>query len=527
MTRFLCALCVLGVGMLSSCAPSVSSPSSQPLLLITLDPNSTATATPFQPATAAASDTPLPTETATSIPTETAVPTEPPTHTPPPPADTLTPAPTITPVTPSPTNTRTQYTLYVSVDYGGDKVAVNETIRYFNETGQTLSSIVLAVEPNLWANCFYLNSLNQDGGAVTNYALSGQRLTIHPAQSLQPGAATTLSLGYSLALPAKSYNKTFGYLADQINLTDWYPFVVPYSGGWVLHNPWSFGEHLVYDAADYDVSVKVNDPQVVIAASAPGQQNGDSTYYHLDAARTFVISASNQFKMDESAVGPIKIRSYYFSGDEAASGAVVWMATQSLGLYQAKFGPAPYPSLSVVETDLADGQEYDGLVFLSNNFYSEYNGTAKSNLITIGTHEIAHQWWFGLVGSDQAMEPWLDEAMAVYSERIFYQYNYPNYGDWWWNFRVNYFGPQGYVDSSIYSFGTFRSYVNAVYLNGANFLEDLRTRIGDQAFFAFLQDYASRFAHGHATSHDFFSVLRQHTNKDFSDIMHTYFQGQY
>jgi aminopeptidase N len=221
------------------------------------------------------------------------------------------------------------------------------------------------------------------------------------------------------------------------------------------------------------------------------------------------------------------IRSYYFAGDEDASQAVLWMATQALGLYGVKYAPYPYPSLSVVETDLPDGQEYDGLVFLASKFYSEYNGTAKSNLFTIGAHEIAHQWWFGLVGSDQAVEPWLDEAMAVYSEKIFYEYNYPRYGDWWWSFRVNYFGPTGWVDSSLYDHATFRSYVNAVYLNGANFLDDLRSRIGDEAFFAFLQDYAARFAHGRATTSDFFTVLRQHARADFSDIVQTYFQRQY
>jgi hypothetical protein len=250
-------------------------------------------------------------------------------------------------------------------------------------------------------------------------------------------------------------------------------------------------------------------------------------HYHLDAARTFAFSASDSFKVDESAVGPVKILSYYFGGDGNASQAVVWMATQSLALYGAKFAPYPYQSLSIVETPLADGQEYDGLVFLGSSFYSGYNGSARSNLVTIGTHEIAHQWWFGLVGDDQATEPWLDEAMSVYSERIFYEYNYPAYGDWWWNFRVNYFGPHGYVDSSVYSFATFRGYVDAVYLNGANFLDDLRTRIGDDAFYAFIKDYATQFSHRQATTADFFAVLRQHTNRDFSDIMQSYFQGSY
>ncbi len=134
----------------------------------------------------------------------------------------------------------------------------------------------------------------------------------------------------------------------------------------MLHDPWPFGENLVYDAADYDVNVKVNDPGVMIAASAPADSNGDSMHYHLDGARTFVLSASDQFKVDQSAVGSVKIYSYYFSGDENASNAVVWMATQSLGLYQAKFAPYPHQSLSIVETDVPDGQEYDGLVFLSD-----------------------------------------------------------------------------------------------------------------------------------------------------------------
>ncbi|MCK7516234.1 MAG: hypothetical protein MZV64_00150 [Ignavibacteriales bacterium] len=51
------------------------------------------------------------------------------------------------------------------------------------------------------------------------------------------------------------------------------------------------------------------------------------------------------------------------------------------------------------------------LVFLATKFYNEYSGSARSNLVTIGAHEIAHQWWFGLAGSDQALEPWLDEAL--------------------------------------------------------------------------------------------------------------------
>lgn len=522
-------LALAGLMALSACAPAAPAEAgSPPLVLVTLDPHASSTPTPFQPGPAdtavfnmiltqmaGTAQVPQPSATPTIEPSSPA-PTEMPTREPPPSVP-----------TPAPASTRAQYTFFVTLDYSGRSVAVNESIRYTNNTGDSLPNIVMAVEPNLWTNCFSLDQLSQDGTAVADYTLSGQRLTISMPQALAPGASTTLSVGYSLSLPAKSSNATFGYESNQVNLTDWYPFIVPYSGGWVLHDPWSFGEQLMYDAADFDVSVKVDDPDVVLAASAPGETNGSTTHYRLKAARTFALSASDSFKMDESAVGDVKIRAYYFAGHADANKGVVWMATQSLGLYEAKFAPFPYPSLSIVESDVADGQEFDGLVFLASKFYTDYNGTAKSNLFTIGTHEIAHQWWFGLVGDDQATEPWLDEALSVYSERLYYQYNYPGYGEWWWSFRVNYFGPSGYVDSSVYGFNTYRAYVNAVYLNGANFLEDLRTRIGDEAFFAFLKDYAAGFAHGRATTADFFAVLRQHTDRNFSDLERAYFQGQY
>jgi len=525
MKKTLRILCVLCVWILVSCAPSqvMPTPRAPEFNLVTVDPNSTSTSTPFQPSTP--TDTLIP--SATSIPIDTNIPADTTTSTSLPPTHTAISTLNV-PSPPSVSiNTRTQYTFYVNLKYSAHTLHSDETIRYTNTTGQTLSNAVLAVVPNLSSNCFTLDSIAQDGITVTNYSLNGQRLTINFARPLLPNVVTTFTLSFDLSLPPRIGEKPFGYLSNQINLSDWYPFIVPYENGWVLHDPWPFGEWLVYDAADYDVKLKVDDPSVIIAASAPEESNGSWMEYRVEAARTFVLSASNRFKIDDSAVGSAKIYSYYFPGDEDAGGEVLWMATQSLGLYDAKFAPYPHPSISIVETDVPDGMEYDGLVFLSSNFYSQYNGTAKSNLVMIGTHELAHQWWFGLVGSDQAMEPWLDEAMAVYSEHIFYEFNYPNYGNWWWNFREYGFGASGYVDGSIYDYQTFTSYINAVYLNGAHFLDALRTRVGNDAYFTFLKDYAARYAHKHATAADFFATLRLHTGTNFSDIIQEYFQNQH
>jgi hypothetical protein len=486
------------------------------LVFVTANPNPLPTPTPFQPADANYVPIDAPTLVSTFTPL-------PPTNTPLPTLEfTATPLPQ--PTSP-PQSSRTQYTLYALLDYYNNQLAVDETVTYTNQTGVALNEIVMAVEP-MHRGGFTMEHILLDGNAL-NYDLSGHRLTVYLPQPFQPGTQITLATRFRIAIPAKVKDDPYGYDVDQVNLTEWYPFVVPYSNGWVLHDEYYLGEHLVYDAADFDVNVKVTEGNITIAASGLSEPNGEWTRYRLYGARTFALSASDQFLVVDATAGGAQIRSYYYPGYETQGLAILNAAVRAIGLWEGQFAPYPYGSLSIIQADLNDGQEYDGLIFLATKFYNEYNGSARSNLVTIGVHEIAHQWWFGLVGNDQAMEPWLDEALCVYSEAIFYKYIYPNSLDWWWQFRVNYFGPSGYVDTNVYEAPTFRAYVNAVYLNGANFLEVLNYRMGDDAFFAFLRDYASRYGRGRATAYDFFAVARQNTTADISDLIAAYFRGSY
>jgi aminopeptidase N len=223
-------------------------------------------------------------------------------------------------------------------------------------------------------------------------------------------------------------------------------------------------------------------------------------------------------------VGEVTVHSYFIPLDEAAGEMALQNTADALALYSELFGAYPHASLSVVEADFLDGMEYDGLYFLSRGFYNLYDGTPQGYLTTIAAHETAHQWWYGLVGNDQALEPWLDEALCTYTERIFYEHTYPDLVDWWWYFRVDYYQPTGWVNGTIYDYGGFRPYRDAVYLNGAKFLEELRSLIGDEAFFAFLKDYAGQMAHRQATAQDFFAILKEHTTVEVGELLSTYFE---
>jgi peptidase M1-like protein len=439
-----------------------------------------------------------------------------------------------------PAPARAQYTLNVILDYAGRSVAVDETIVYPNQAAQPLTDLMLAVEPNFWQGCFTLNSLTLDGAAVANYALDGQKLSFPLPNVMPPGATSTLQIEYALALPKieptnpnLSRPRIFGYSDHQINLTNWYPFVVPNIGGqWVLHDPWYYGEHLVYDAADFVVNLKPADPAapapVIASSGAPGQ-NGEWTQYTLTAGRAFALSASTEFLTASTQVGDIAVTSYYLQQLYKGAGeAALNAAAQALQVYSARYGPYPHRTLAIVEGDFNDGMEFSALFFHSRGIYNLYDGTINNLLVAVAVHETAHQWWFEQVANDQAEQPWLDEALATYSEHIYYETVSPSsVTQWWWLYRIDAYQPQGWVDIPVYAGTGFQPYTNAVYFRGAHFLDELRGRIGDDAFFAFLRDYLSQENGRIAAASDFFHILAQHTSVDYSDLVRSYFQNSY
>lgn len=499
-------LCVLIGGIwLFSCNPF---PQATTLPL----PSPTFTTTPFLPAPSIPLSTVWPIQ-----PTLPSTPTPSPT-----PSATPLPSPSPSP-SPSPTPStlaRSHYQLRVQLDYQNHHLDVEGLIEYPNLSGVTLSSLVLAAEPNRWPGCFSLQSLTS-ADTPLEFTLEGHRLEIHLPRPLLPRETLSLRVRYTIDLPPKRMADAFGYTSWQQNYVHWYPFIVPYRDGWVLHDPWYFGEHLAYDVADFDVYLHVPEG-ITIAAPALPVNESDWQHYTLSGARTFTFSASHLYQVDELKMGTIPVRSYFLATEQAAGRHITLQAVRFLTLYTAHLTPYPYPVLSIVESEASDGAEFDGLVFLARRFYQEFQEGTRNNLTAIGVHEIAHQWWFGLVGNDQALEPWLDEALALYSEALFYEWA-ENAAEWWWNFRVNYFEPQGFINISIYDGGNFRTYTNAVYLRGGQFLQALRERIGDEAFFAFLRDYAQQMQGKIATRQDFFRILAEHTPQDVSDLMIEYF----
>jgi hypothetical protein len=360
---------------------------------------------------------------------------------------------------------------------------------------------------------------------------------------LQPGENLTFSLSYTLQLldinglpELRSY--PLGYSDKQMNFGDWYPFIPPYvSGvGWLAHDLAYYGESLVYDIADFDVSIRLVGEQtdLLVAAPAPEIFDGDWRRYQHLAARNFSWSVSPLYQVasqtvDLDSARQIEVISYYLPMYQEAAETLLATTVQAVRLYSDLYGLAyPHPQLTAVQATFVDGMEYDGLYFLGTEYYNWHRDTPSDFLVALAAHESAHQWFYGLVGNDQALEPWLDEALCTYSELLFYENLYLESVDWWWTWRVNYYEPEGPIDTAVFEVpaipGVYRkAYRDPVYLRGALFVHDLRQLIGDKDFFIVLRDYVNSYAYQQADAASFFAAIRRHSTQDLTPLLDEYF----
>jgi hypothetical protein len=356
-------------------------------------------------------------------------------------------------------------------------------------------------------------------GSVAEPWLEGVWLHLPLSATTAADKPLTVGFGYKLLLPvvepwAWAWRGTLGYTATQTNLGDWYPVLAWRSPGgqWVRHTPSPLGEYTTAPAADYSVRLSTADGQALplVAGSGEPAACGADHCFTISGARfvAYVVAPGMEAITATTRAGQT-VTSVYLPEHAAAGAAALKAATAALDIFAGRYGPIPQTTYTQVEGDFYDGMEYSGITFVGRSYYESYDGTPQNLLTIISAHEAAHQWWHTLVGNDQAAEPWLDEALATYSELVFMEAEHPEATTWWWVSRVYSYVPAGPVDGSIYEFLNFRTYVDGVYLRGAQMLQTMRQALGDERFFGFLRAYAAAHAGGVATGADFWQAYDQ------------------
>jgi hypothetical protein len=335
------------------------------------------------------------------------------------------------------------------------------------------------------------------------------------------GGAATPS-GYGI------YNMSDGVLA----LSGWYPILAVYDDrGWNLEPPSDLGDSVYSDIAFYDVNITLPKDLIVAATGVEiDSQDTDGMIRHhfiSGPAREFFIVASSDFEKISAEVEGTKVNSYFKRGDDQAGEVGLDVAVDSIKIFNEKFGMYPYNEFDLVAAPMRNalGVEFPGIVLVASKLYET---PEKPDFTVAVAHEVAHQWWYNVVGNDVFTEPWLDEALATYSSSLYYEYGAgpsfaKGYRDYWQTRydRLLNEGKDDIITASLQHFESLSDpsiYGGVVYTKGALFFNALRQEIGDQAFFQALQTYYRADYFKIAEGDDLLALFEESSGRSLDDF---------
>jgi len=430
------------------------------------------------------------------------------------------------------------YTITAVVDTATATLRGDEYVTFSNPAGGALDRAVFRLLPNA-ASIYGGGSLTIEevtrGEAAAPWEVSpdGTVLTVSLAPPLQTGEAVTIRLKFRAVIPTGGggYN-ILHHSAGVTSLAGWYPILAPFQGEWQVAPVPVVGDANHFAAALYDVTLTAPATHDVVATGARlgVRDEGETRVWHLVSgpARGFAVALSDRFQVHTAERDGVTINYYALptGGGGRSPQEALQMAADAFGVYSRRFGPYPYTEFDVAETLVSvGGYEFAGMVYVQRSLRAS---GSLSQLRFMVSHEVAHQWWYALVGSDPVIEPWLDEALATYSVALYLE---DVYGEATSRGMVAYFAREGGrpngaapgIDVSALDYSSWPAYRGPVYYRGALFLDALRREMGDDAFFAMLRAYAREHRFGMATTRDLTAAAERHAGRPLDEVFQLWF----
>lgn len=387
------------------------------------------------------------------------------------------------------------YDARLKLNWAMHRIRVDASLSIANTSGGPIDRVELNTIATRLGG-IRLDPVTVDGVAV-KATVSDQTLVVPLGGILPAGGSTTIRVRYGATLRTNlaGSNWLFAKANGIVDLYRWLPWV---SRKTPFDRP-NHGDPFVTPSSPF-VRVKiVTTRRLVLATSGNGMSSsadGLTKVYEARNVRDFTVTAAVDYRIRERAVGGNIVRVYYRPG--APGAAMLDGAADAFGAYEARLGPYPYTVFKVVQSAGAFGMESPGLIWIPT-------GVSRGNLRYLTAHETAHQWFYGLVGDDQAREPFTDEAAADFMARFVTGMKRAS--------RC----PAGRLDLSIYRYTT-RCYYEKVYIQGGNILDAARKRMGSTAFWTALRGYVAAHRFGLSSTAALLKALDDGTPKDLSTL---------
>ncbi|MFN8233792.1 MAG: M1 family aminopeptidase [Actinomycetota bacterium] len=333
-----------------------------------------------------------------------------------------------------------------------------------------------------------------EGGSAGDLS---ERCTVLPIELDTPvltGERATIAFRITIDLPRR--NDRFGrYRGLSLLGTALPTLAVHDDAGWHLPPFVDLGESFYSIVGDYTVTLNVpralDTPTTGVAVAERADPDRRITTYMAQDVRDFAWAAGNLSRV-RARSGSTDLVVWYQREGLSRSRALEAMrnARLSLDAFSDAFGTFPYPQMDVILTAFATfgGMEYPTIVF------------TNPDRLTVA-HELAHQWWYGIVGDDEYTEPWLDESFATWSQYL------P-----WAGWRRCPEGPSfpSATARTTNDMGYWRAHMGeywVIYGGGGCLLADLADRFGFDRFVEVLRGYARDRWLGIARTADFTAAV--------------------
>ena len=413
-------------------------------------------------------------------------------------------------------------------------------VTYTNLTGGALDEIVFRLYPNAFERLPPLEVGDVDvAGEVVRARMQVQDtvLTVPLSEELSPNEAVTVGIDFTFSVPTESFI-AWGRISDVEGiavLSSFLPLLsVVEDGEWWTEFPAGPGDPAYSEVAFFDVTVAISSFQKVAASGTMIEHNPggatDTYRYVTGPMRDFSLAFSEDFELDTDTADGITVNVWSLPGEDATDDAVLNDSVESLVLFNEIFGEYPYGEIDVVQSNmLASGIEYPGVFYISSKLWNP-DAVALRHVVV---HEMAHEWWYGLVGNDQVGEPWIDEGLAefsydLYERTIALPPGWPDARLYYQTELDDYLDDVGETESIGRAAVTYegRQYRVFVYSAGALFYNELEDMFGVDAVAEYLADYYEQHRYGIATNESVRALIDEHFGAEGTALFDAWILGE-
>ena len=234
-------------------------------------------------------------------------------------------------------------------------------------------------------------------------------LVVRPAGGLDAGRTVEVATPWNLRLPISSRDRV-SVDGDAVRLGSFFPILSWEPGvGWSTDPPTGgFAEDATSPTADFDLTVTVPDGVTALASGVADRPG----HWTATAVRDVGLSVG-RFTLATGtarAPHPVAVTVGVQQGMNESADAYRDQVVDVLEDFAVRFGPYAWDSFSLALTPglAGSGIEYPAHVMQGSR-----------SLGSTTSHEVGHQWFYGLVGNGQGRDPWLDEGLATWAEARF------------------------------------------------------------------------------------------------------------